>query len=417
MNFRDRSNKMKLVFPSLQSITCATLLFCANGALAADCMSLPFQSRYLAFLGCLGKGLDPFSVHQRSIALSFLGKDQESQILFDQEKASNTRPSKPAPVDFSTYREVNAIAEIVRLSGSRKVVMLNEAHHISRHRIFALELAMAMRQAGYNYLAVEAIGDASKLLAKGYVVGSDFSAGYYTHDPEFAHFLREAIAMGYKIISYEARDGSDGAEREKIQAANLGSFVVSHPDAKLLVYAGYSHIKKNFTERYDYMAKLFREMTLIDPLTIDQDGGAWNPYAKLTDPSRTGVEDRLHSESVVFKNASQQYAVSAAYRGQVDLTVFHPQEQDIHGRPNWLTEGRQAHFVDSKNLGTQRPVAVRAMLTKEPDGVPVDQVLLEKMSDESYLFLPPGEYNIQLESPETGVQNLYSVKVGGANTQ
>lgn len=73
------------------------------------------------------------------------------------------RPSQSSPVDLtekareliSGFEPRDAIAGIVEAARDRQIVILNEAHHVARHRAFALLLARELRTLGFEYLACE----------------------------------------------------------------------------------------------------------------------------------------------------------------------------------------------------------------------------------------------------------------------
>lgn len=49
----------------------------------------------------------------------------------------------------------DAIQAIVAAASTRRVVLINEAHHVSMHRAFAHKLAIELRKIGYTYFAAE----------------------------------------------------------------------------------------------------------------------------------------------------------------------------------------------------------------------------------------------------------------------
>jgi hypothetical protein len=118
---------------------------------------------------------------------------------------------------------VDAISAIVAEARKHQVVILNEAHHVPMHRAFAMRLARELRKVGYTWLACEAFG--VDPMVKGYV--SD-KTGYYTQEPVFTNFIRDAVAGGWKLVPYEHID-DDGEQsfeqqvenRETGQARNL----------------------------------------------------------------------------------------------------------------------------------------------------------------------------------------------------
>ena len=79
---------------------------------------------------------------------------------------------------------------------------------------------------------------------------------------------------GFKLIHYEYfGEGTDVATRELGQAKNLVErfFSKTSDQEKLFVYVGYDHVReKQNAARNIYMAQRLKELTGIDPLTINQ---------------------------------------------------------------------------------------------------------------------------------------------------
>jgi hypothetical protein len=56
---------------------------------------------------------------------------------------------------FSGYRAIPALDELVMRIGDRRVVMINERHHIPRDRAFVLQLMLRLQKKGFRYFAAE----------------------------------------------------------------------------------------------------------------------------------------------------------------------------------------------------------------------------------------------------------------------
>ncbi|MCE3604049.1 hypothetical protein LXA47_10590 [Massilia sp. P8910] len=378
-----------------------------------DCEQLVSNSQYLAYFYCVGDKDDMISIHNRSMALSFIGEERRSAMLFEKVDLAEAMPLQgeiSKTPSLLGYFRFDALSILSKMAMSRKIVMINEAHHVSRHRIFGLQLAKLLKKQGYTYLAVEGLSSASKTQQSGYVALKDPGRGVYTADPEFAYFLREAVAIGFKLVAYEAFDTNTMAEREQTQAANIAALINRDPDAKILVYAGYGHIRKNRTKKgFDWMAKRLRDLTGIDPLAIDQVGGTPNYYSALTDPAWVQANSMLLTNPSVFAKGAN-WLVSKSYDGFVDLTVFHPAERLVSGRPDWLYPGRRQHFVASGLIGKTRPALLRAVMANDKNGVPIDQVAVDQ-PEGATLLLPPGTYFIEVETRLTGNKRLYSTRI------
>jgi hypothetical protein len=164
--------------------------------------------------------------------------------------------------NLAAARRADAIAAIVQRARSTNVVILNEAHHSPRDRAFGLEVARALRPLGYSVLAaegfsnpraeVEAARITARIAADGY---ARRESGFYLSDPVFADFVRQAVRLGYRPVSYE-HNGEDDvraenrvAVREQGQADNLVRRIfAAEPQAKVLIYVGFSHATEKPTD-------------------------------------------------------------------------------------------------------------------------------------------------------------------------
>lgn len=161
--------------------------------------------------------------------------------------------------------EDSVLREIKRLSRDQQVVMLNEIHWHPKHRIMAFKLLPLLKENGFKYIAIEAIdkNKDSELNKRKYPVKS---SGYYTREPFFAMFIREALALGFIIKGY---DDFESDNRELKQAKNIYNIIEKDKKAKVFVYAGIDHILENNPSKIR-MAEYFRNISEIDPLTLDQ---------------------------------------------------------------------------------------------------------------------------------------------------
>lgn len=157
------------------------------------------------------------------------------------------------------------INTIKTISANENIVMLNEMHWNPNHRILATQLLNPLKENRYNYLAVEAVNQdfVADLNDRTFPTKN---TGYYTREPFFGLFLRKAIEMGFKIVAY---DDFESENRERTQAENLNQIFKEDPKAKVFVYAGIDHILE-YSVNSKKMAQYFKEITGINPVTIDQ---------------------------------------------------------------------------------------------------------------------------------------------------
>lgn len=161
----------------------------------------------------------------------------------------------------------SVIEKIATLAKKNRTVMLNENHWYPKHRKLAYRLLKPLKEAGYTHLALEALfkNQDSLINALGYPV---FKSGYYTREPFFGHFIRQAKTLGFEIMGYESNDNN--VNREYGQANNLKQVLDENSHHKIFVYAGIDHIVESETKRGKRMACFFKELTNIDPITINQ---------------------------------------------------------------------------------------------------------------------------------------------------
>lgn len=144
---------------------------------------------------------------------------------------------------------------------NQQVVMVNESHHHSNHRVAMKQFLPILKKNGFDDLFVEALANDS-INERGYIKKRD---GLYTNDPQFANMLRKAKQLGFMIHSYD----SSGPKRDSIAAMNIYNKILKEkPNAKIAVYCGYSHIKEDLNDKW--LAKQFHTLFNINPLTIDQ---------------------------------------------------------------------------------------------------------------------------------------------------
>jgi hypothetical protein len=303
-----------------------------------------------------------------------------------------------------------AIAEIVARARNTRVVILDEDHLTPQDRAFGLEVARALRPLGYTMLAVEGLtrdrDDAvslekmRKLSADGYVRRA---SGYYLNDPVFADYLRQAMAMGYRLVSYESAGFTDEkteeaatARREQEEAENIARrALASDPNAKVLVYSGFHHAAKTaiididpkITERR-WMALRLKELTGIDPLVIDQAEYAQALYRPDVDIDPIAARKAKGQSIVLFSH--DKPLVVGLLAGAVDLQVVHPRLPPKYGRPGWLAHlGRRPVAIPADLLPQHGTRLIQAFLANEADdAIPIDQVLVTAGRPVPKLMLP-----------------------------
>ncbi len=231
---------------------------------------------------------------------------------------------------------------------------------------------------------------ASELKRRGYPVLSD---GFYIRDPAFGFFVRRSLELGYTPLAYEAdppgRNEPDSfGSRERGQAMKLWAYLRAYPKAKLLVYGGGGHLAEQpLPDGSKMMGQWFREMSGVDPLTIDQ-----NRLQPGTALRRLLVRQRVRSDSMLFRG--QAPLVVGSIAGRVDMQVL-PMSADLSdGRPRCLRGGRRPVRV-RMGARSREELLVQALGRSESsDAVPLDHMIVRVDAPTATLFLPSG--NVRL---------------------
>lgn len=293
----------------------------------------------------------------------------------------------------------DAVPYLAAMADTARVIMVNERHHAASDRLLTLELLPVLREKGFRYFAAETFGTKDTLMnARAYPVDE---TGVYVQEPVFAAVVREARRLGYTLVPYEATREQSEAEndlspqerRDLAEAQNLDAAIFQvDPSAKVLVHAGYSHIVEKATERWHPMALYFRDLTGIDPVTVDQTrlGERSEEAYEHPDYRAARAAGLLDDGPVVLLDAEERPYLPADFA--VDIQVLTPPTTHTQGRPDWMSLGgrRRAVTVDVPE-GRGRLCFVEACVPGEPpEAIPLDRAEIRN-TDSVRLYIPPGE--------------------------
>jgi hypothetical protein len=343
--------------------------------------------------------------------LSFVGDTAGALATFPfgkmPETASESDRAKAAEI-LGQHDVRDALETIVAAARDRQIVILNEAHHVPRHRAFATLVMLELRKIGFEYFAAETLDvNTDALAARGYPLITD---GHYNREPVFGDLIRRALAAGYRPVAYEHRDdvktGPDTdwtariAVREEGQARNLVDRIFAKdPKARVFIYVGYSHALKAPQDAGDgrqniWMAARLRDKTGIDPLSIDQ--ATVRPEMA---PLRETVFASFAQDSFVLASRADVARFWTAPTG-ADMTVIHRPERLVDGRAHWLgMDGyRKPRVIPAELLPTTGRRLVQAFVAGEAaDAVPMDHVLVKAGKPVPKLMLPKGNYRFAVQ--------------------
>ncbi|MEM0964158.1 MAG: hypothetical protein AAGK21_16645 [Bacteroidota bacterium] len=277
-------------------------------------------------------------------------------------------------------RAVDAVSEIVRLAEDRQVVMVNEAHHDATTRLLTLDLLAPLRQLGFRYLAAETFAPDSVLSRQpGYPTPD---AGYYLDEPVFGAVVREALRLGYTLVPYESeiriQDTTMTRQqwRDSTQAENLAARIFDRDArARVLVHAGYSHVNEEVGRFFHPMARYFRQIMGIDPLTVDQTEVGPMSAPGFEHPAyRAAIEAGLVDDApVILVDAGGDPLAPIGREVFTDLQVLRPR---VDRRPvETLGMGRVRPWEAPARCG--RCVVEVRRRDEGPDAVPVDRRVVD----------------------------------------
>jgi len=267
-----------------------------------------------------------------------------------------------------------------KLAQGKRLVFLNEAHHMSRHRAFLEALLPDLWKMGYRYLAVEALNEETiESLAENGTL--PLTRNVYLHDPQFANLLRTAHALGFTLIAYEqtreqmeecanCTSSESRLKRDKDQSRNLyNKTFAKDTEARVVAYGGFKHIYK--CERVG------------ENENVRKNAG-WFLNKKL-DGNMVSVDQTeirfVNSESLDIMTNTIPPVLAFPGNDCVDLRLAHDISKKSTTSQNWRgwTTKRQevAFLVSDNNLNFPLMVEVRnsAMSSRS---IPIDRVTLWK---------------------------------------
>ena len=281
------------------------------------------------------------------------------------------------------YKGNAVFGKITEIARENQVIMLNEDHYYPKHRLFAMELLETLKANGCNYLSLEGFN----IISKEKESTPNYRNGLYTSEPYFAHFIRKAITLGFTVSGHENVD--KGMEREMGQAKNIIKILEKDPKAKIFVYVGHGHIEKK-NEKRKLMAEYFKELSGINPITINQTVICTDikedliliPRKYLTDTTKIKssadyflVNNLIPSLKIIYPNAEFKKAIIKDMR----FSDFKNKEVLIE-------------IVDFKEFDLMKNLAI-----------PIESFLLIPKNETINFELPIGKYHIFVKTEEDDI--------------
>lgn len=386
----------------------------------------------LARYSYLTRLMPHLSAAEQIIAGQLLASSESELGLYDQAVLgfplkSGALLDLPIP-EPTQWQARDAVATITEMAKSRRIVMLNEAHHNAHTRELTLALLPRLRALGYTYFAAEALGENDPGLARrGYPV--DKSGTEYLHEPLYGEIIREALRLGFIVVPYDSSE-FDAQARETGQANNLYQRVFEKdPAAKLFVHCGYAHLDKAKDRLGDAepMAMRLRTLTGFDPLSIDQTqfleiltdtADVYHQINARFDPKIPSVLVN-RTTGAAWTARPALYDINVILPASLSLRAFGAEDKitgmfprysddpltrnDSMLRPGWLTLNgeRTPYSITAGMCRSYLPCVVEAHYANEPDdATAADRYVFTKLLAQSRLFLRPGQYRIRASDSE-----------------
>lgn len=341
---------------------------------------------------------------------SISGYYKKALETWDKNGARIVKATKEDSLYFNSFKPQNAKDYIINRSKKEKIIILNEAHHNASHRVFTTSLLQELYDNGYRFFGLEAVSDT--LINQRKFVTKD--SGYYTSEPQMANLINEALKIGFTVFNYESSENKNGKEREIEQAENIAEMMRKNPDAKFLIHCGWDHViegtpaDKNWEKA---MAGRLKEITQIDPFTIDQTFYSEKGDAKFNKPYIGWVN--LDYPVIMVQENGKTFN-GRPDNDQTDCRIIHPVTKYINDKPDWITlYGERVTYKIPKKRIPQFPVLVLAynLGEYEKNGIPVDitEILDEKQIGN--LILKKGQYTIIIKDMKYRVIAQYQEKI------
>lgn len=287
---------------------------------------------------------------------------------------------------------ISAKEYILEKSKEEEIIILNELHHNSSHRKFARSLLKGLYDNGYRYLGLEALNDVHINQRK----FGTLESGYYTSEPEFGNFIKEALDLGFTLFGYEASetdnwDTDKWKNREIAQAQNIYKFMQNHTDGKYFIYCGAGHaFEGDNNGRGKSMAGVLADLTKINPLTIDQNRYSDKGENRYNQPLSKLVQSNvpsilINSDKTIFRSNSTSY--------ETDISIIQPIINFEKIDSSWLNDNVQIEV----EIPTEKTINYPALLLiyrkgeLEMNGIPTK--IIELANNQKKIFVKKGNYD------------------------
>lgn len=387
------------------------------GLLTGLCLTFAVQAQQPYYFGyqidsILAVDTTPYRYQTACWNYAFKG-DYRSAVTGRDKQYPNAKPSMPNHVDESLRASLKVLPAhevILKEAANSRLLIVNEAHHVSQHRAWLGTLLPELKKLGYTHIGMEALGrDDTLLNQREYAIQK---SGFYTSDPAFGNLIRDARALGFTLFPYE-QVWSDSLQkimgREKSQATNIMKVMEANPHTRFIIYCGYDHIAEDTLRTFMGlpMAGQLKQLSGINPFTVDQTiltehGIVGNSFRKL-----------IHeSQPVVLVDSAGHYFNRVSAPKRVDVSLYHPDSREIGGRPHWLLANGRKFKNIQKKITVPYPCLIKVYLQTDDysEAVPVDVVEMTSAAESKDILLYHGKKHRVLIKSKNGQEQELIIK-------
>jgi hypothetical protein len=420
----------------------------------SDAMQRAKEGNYLAALRLLDSAAPPEKagsprLQVKAWLLNAVGKYAEAQRAFNDSGALVQPPfTEPSAADLQKIEGVPLTpAEdfILAAFATHRVVILNEAHHQPEGRALGARIVPRLPALGVKYFALET-GNQEPLDEAVKTGKVTTVTDPYSWDPQRAALLRAVLSSGLKPVAIDihanesTRMPVDAAGRldfrENAMARHLQRILEKEPDAKILVWVGFSHALKTPQGKAGtlWMAARFWKNTGVEPYCIYQMSDAGEPayqypiYRLTVTAAGREVKAPMAFGLPVTSFAGTMPATvldhplyAALAKLGADAVVLHPRARPTSAvcRPGWLERGGSAeiHGRIRSERADGSGYLVQALPSEAAENdrtlVPIDQVITAH--DGAYVLrVPAGKFKIRVATLTEGASDDKLVAVTAA---
>ena len=314
---------------------------------------------------------------------------------------------------FKEFKSKDAKEYILNRSKKEKIIIINEAHNNSRHRVFTTSLLKGLYKNGYRFLGIEALSDTLINQRKFPVLES---GSMYIHESQYSNLIKEALDIGFTLFNYEYKyvKGKTGKDREKEQAENIAKMVAQNPNSKFLIHCGYDHLNEGIPGIKEWekaMAGRLNDLTGINPFTIDQIPGSEKGNLKFNSPY---IQMANSKKPAIMVNSKGKTYNGVKNDNKADCRIIHPVSVYNNERPDWLTlNGRRKTFHILTSAISEYPVLVMAYRNNEfeQEGIPADVTEITNKDQLVDLVLDKGNYRIIVKNRDYKIIQDYKQQI------